>query len=64
MPSIPALPRFMNRGLIEAEIPLFTISTLLLLPRFMNRGLIEADLALPGQPRGTPTSPIHESGPH
>ena len=36
------LPRFMNRGLIEAEraLPLRSLRTLL--PRFMNRGLIEA----------------------
>ena len=37
-----ALPRFMNRGLIEADYTIITCSTVCQLPRFMNRGLIEA----------------------
>ena len=36
------LPRFMNRGLIEAQRPQDFLVGLGELPRFMNRGLIEA----------------------
>ena len=37
------LPRFMNRGLIEAASTRASRSAIGILPRFMNRGLIEAD---------------------
>jgi len=36
------LPRFMNRGLIEARSSARENDTVSELPRFMNRGLIEA----------------------
>ena len=36
------LPRFMNRGLIEATVMDILRSVKVGLPRFMNRGLIEA----------------------
>ena len=60
-----ALPRFMNRGLIEARFGRgCSGSRPQLLPRFMNRGLIEARSPTPRREGNSPTSPIHESGPH
>ena len=59
------LPRFMNRGLIEASCRARERRVDRELPRFMNRGLIEASLQ--GESRAFvvgSTSPIHESGPH
>ena len=38
------LPRFMNRGLIEATCSDSPRHSMFVLPRFMNRGLIEAGL--------------------
>ena len=59
-----ALPRFMNRGLIEARraAPPYRIADSL--PRFMNRGLIEAMARAIAAEGVMSTSPIHESGPH
>ena len=62
--ALRGLPRFMNRGLIEAGDGPLGRPLSAGLPRFMNRGLIEArSSALPGG-NASGTSPIHESGPH
>ena len=58
------LPRFMNRGLIEADRPFRRRPKVRTLPRFMNRGLIEAAIRTSSANSAQATSPIHESGPH
>ena len=42
MLAVFSLPRFMNRGLIEAMMSVNLMDWTPELPRFMNRGLIEA----------------------
>ena len=44
------LPRFMNRGLIEADLAILLLLRAAPLPRFMNRGLIEA-ISVTASPR-------------
>ena len=51
-PILVELPRFMNRGLIEARGGTRRTRTSLRLPRFMNRGLIEAIHSRPAIARG------------
>ena len=48
------LPRFMNRGLIEAARMYRITTRTSVLPRFMNRGLIEARRPTPGPRPRTP----------
>ena len=60
----PVLPRFANRGLIEASRSTTRPDATGRLPRFANRGLIEARLQHIIDGGNWNTSPIRESGPH